>query len=877
MVECRRRLLAGFCSRTVVSVRSGRSLWPHQLRAVDSWCGQVGDGQRGTIVAACGTGKTLITAEASARVAPDEPVVVSVPTVDLLAQTAREWLGHLGRGVGRLVAVCGNSQLRQAARQAGVSLKGLEITTDPGRLAALMSVGRVTVLVTYASLPIVRAAYALHDAQRAGLLVVDEAHRTAGEVGKSWAMVHDEVAVPARRRLYATATPRIVGDGESAISMDDRKVFGPVVFRLGFADAISLGLLADYRLVVAVVTEEELASLNTDETLTVNGRPRPTRMLASQIALGRAITDYGLGRVLVFHNRIAAADHFAQTLPDAVRLLAGPQRPPRPVVGWSASGRSNFAHRARVLSALREPGPNTVVVSHARLFTEGVDVPALDGVMFDEPRSSIIDVVQGVGRTLRLGGEPGKIATIVLPVLISEAGLSDELSRRDWQIVWQVVRALRAHDERVEARLDKARRSQRPAGPGGATAVLPWLTADGPGVPAGFADRIRLRVVRRSNTGATPDDWELHFSLAEAFYTTHGHLRMSDPHLAGLAGWLDRQRTLYAAGKLSPQRVEALERLNIIWDAGEHEWQIWYAEYQRWHRQQQQDPSQPTSADLRDWWTTQRALHREGKLPPGHKEQMDALGFDWQPLMTDWTDGVEHAHAYRQQHGDLRVPSDFVCHDGYRLGEWLSDQRRAHRRGELSPAWIAELDQLGMVWDLREGRWSVGLAAARAYYNRRGHLNVPNDFVDDDGFPLGSWLSNRRSEHRRGQLSPARAAELNRLGMIWNKHRGPWAEGLAAARAYYHIHGSLDGAHEFNGFGLDVWFTNLRARRSAGDLSADQIADLDALGMNWDPLSLPSATQTLASRRSHPYDGLVAVGVGAEHDHPPDQTQTGPR
>lgn len=839
-------------------IRSGRTLWPHQVDAVQSWCGQVGDGERGTIVAACGTGKTLIAAEASVRVAPDEPVLVTVPTVDLLAQTAREWLDHLGSGgVGRLVAVCNMPQMRQAARQAGVSLRGLQVTTDPGTLAAWMSTGRVTVVGTYASLPVIRAAYALHDARRAGLLVVDEAHRTAGEIGKPWAMVHDDVAVPARRRLYATATPRIIGDDQQAISMNDTKVYGPVTFRLGFADAIELGLLADYRLVVAVVTAEEIARLRAGETLTVDGRPRPARMLASQIALARAIGDYDLRRLLVYHNRVAVAAHFAQTLPDAVALLTEPERPPWPVVGWSASGRSNFAHRAKVLAQLREPGQNTVVVCNARLFTEGVDLPALDGVAFDEPRTSIIDVVQGVGRALRIGGQPGKTATVVVPVLTSEAALSQQLAHRDWQTVWRVVRALGAHDERVEERLKHARQIHRRADAAARTAVLDWLTADGPGVPDDFADRIRLRVVTHAATERVQDGWAHYYPLFAAYHAEHGHLRIpSDPSLGPMHSWLTRQRRLHAAGKLPADRVAALQRLRIVWDTSAHQWDAFYAEYRQWRQQEQHGEPAAASESLRGWCSRQRALHRAGTLPPDHQRLLDEVGFDWEPIRTEWDTALEHLRSYRQQHGNLLVPQRFVCADGYPLGTWVSNRRNERRRGQLTLSTMqrAELDQIGMIWDPNEYRWQEGLAAARAYHQQHGHLLVPQDCVyGDNAHRLGEWISNRRADYRRGQLSPERQSDLDRLGMVWEPGEQRWRTGMAAARAYHAEHGTLTGAQTVNGFHLGSWLTNVRKRRRGGDLAADQIAELDALGMDWDP---PTARRpaTAAPRPRQPDD-----------------------
>ncbi|MFE4255367.1 DEAD/DEAH box helicase family protein [Streptomyces sp. NPDC056910] len=237
-------------------------LRPHHKDAVAAATHTLRQHPRASVIAACGTGKTLIAARTTARIALRGRVMVLLPTLDLLSQTIRSW--RLAGRKGTAIAVCSQ---RQALDHEPLAAD-VPLTTGPAELAALVgptSPGPVTVYATYASLPAVIAAHRDHRLPSWDLVVVDEAHRTAGRLGKAWAAVHHDDQVPAARRLYLTATPRIwdpdneQDDGQDTVaSMDDETLFGPVAYRLTLSDAIDLGLLADYQILVPVVDNTDL-------------------------------------------------------------------------------------------------------------------------------------------------------------------------------------------------------------------------------------------------------------------------------------------------------------------------------------------------------------------------------------------------------------------------------------------------------------------------------------------------------------------------------------------------------------------------------------------------------------------------------------------
>ncbi|MGQ4617325.1 Helicase associated domain protein [Nocardia sp. R7R-8] len=792
------------------------SLWPHQTEAVARIYAALCDGGRATAVAACGTGKTVIGAECSARLVPDGSVLVLVPTLELLSQTADSYAAHLGAGTGPIVRVCGDRKVTAGAEvtdlhapittdPAVADLAGdtgrvtvcgyptakprseitAPITTDPATVANLVGdAGRVTVFATYASLPVIVAAHTEYGLRHWDLVIVDEAHRTAG-VKRQWARVHDDRHIPARRRLYLTATPRIMAaTGDDSVSMDDATIFGPQVFQLPFATAIESGLLADYRVAVVMVTDAEIAELTSaGRVVQVAGRAVPARMLAMQIALAKAVRDYRLRRVITYHGRVSSATRFAAGLRSAIELLPVAERPPWPVRARWVSGDSSPRLRREALAGLRHPGAATAVVSNARVLAEGVDVPALDAVMFADPRDSATDVVQAVGRALRRGGDSGKIATIIVPIFLTEGeNPQAALDGSEFDTVWRVVRALRAHDERIADYLDRRRRDTRALEPRHVEPMPSWLHVDGAPTRVGaeFHRSILLRTVRMTTSA-----WWENYAALLAFHAEHGHADV---------------------------------------------------------------PSGYRTADGRQlgaWLTRCRKAYRAGNLPDERAQRLTDLGVQWHPLPARWETGIAALREFHAEHGHGNVPITYCAPSGFELGQWLRKRREYYKAASLSEEQVVALESFGVDWDpstsTRTSRWTSGLAALRAYRAAHGHANIPVGFVTADGDPLGKWLYRRRTDYRAGTLPAERAAELRAEGVEltvepWGEHL--WRRHLEDLVAYRVEHGHADPPQRFttsDGFRLGAWVSRCRADYRRGRLNADQISDLRALGVTLEP------------------------------------------
>ena len=470
-----------------------RQLRPHQTVAVNAVIRGFEAAARGQLIMACGTGKTYTALEIAARQVPAGGTVLFLtPSISLLSQTLREWAAHHPWQGIRTFAVCSDSKVGRTNEDLHAYDMAIPPTTDGQKLAEgltrALPPGHVQlVFATYHSIGVA------HDAQQWGapafdLVVCDEAHRTTGvdlkdQEASYYTRVHDEAYLQAHKRLYMTATPRIYKDSakksarENAqvaaiYSMDDETRYGATFHRLDFSEAVAKDLLSDYKVLVLMVNQahanaalhELLAMI---EHTNLNDAARLigcwnglSKRIAEQDA--PALTDTApMRRAVAFCQSIAASKQVAQCFAEIAQAYQDGSADDDPALHCAVrhvDGTQNALKRNQALQWLRdEPDENQCrILSNVRCLSEGVDVPALDAALFLSPRSSQVDVVQAVGRVMRKA--PGKeYGYIILPVCVDpeqppEQALQDD---KTYKVVWQVLQALRAHDNRFNAEINK--------------------------------------------------------------------------------------------------------------------------------------------------------------------------------------------------------------------------------------------------------------------------------------------------------------------------------------------------------------------------------------------------------------------------------------
>ncbi len=260
----------------------------------------------------------------------------------------------------------------------------------------------------------------------------------------------------------------------------------------------------------------------------------------------------------------------------------------------------------------------------------------------------------------------------------------------------------------------------------------------------------------------------------------------------------------------------------------------------------------PGGLSLGDWVQTQRQIRKGkrtfGTLTQQQIERLDGIGMVWETRSeTAWARGLEAARRYRQQYGDLQVPSAYKDADGFALGNWIRNTRSRFGSGGLKESQIRELDALGMVWNSIDAKWERCYAEAALYYEKHGSLNLAPKYVSPSGIRLGAWVENQRAYYLKGELSDDKIRRLEAIGMLWEgRNDRQWLKSYEAAARYFQQYGDLNVPYQYvspEGIRLGYWVVRQRAaykgrfsiekKTNRKPLSYERKRLLDAIGMNW--------------------------------------------
>ncbi|WP_406100604.1 Helicase associated domain protein [Streptomyces sp. NBC_01003] len=842
-------------------------LLPHQVEAVDGILRTLqtpadgcmpAHGLRAQVVSATGSGKTLMAVEAARRLKARR-VLVLVPTLDLLMQTAAAWRAG-GRG-GAMVGVCSLS---------AADSQGVPCTTSPDELRLwLRGLEQVTVFATYASLGL----RTLQRAHGAGvgvwdLVVVDEAHRTSGDAGKAWAAVHDQQQIPALRRLYMTATPRVWEAGgempRMVASMDrDSEIFGPVAFELKLSEAIRRGIVAPYQVVCLDIRDEDVYRALQDAPLGAD-HVRGARLAALQTGLLTAAAEEKLRRILTFHSRVAEAEAMAVGLPAVAEELHAddPERFPTAGRVWARwlYGEHPPSHRQAVLGEFAsdffsgEDGRGVKaavqVLASVKVLGEGVDTARCDAVAFCDARGSMVEIVQMVGRALRIKPGGGKLATLVVPVFLGAGEESSEiLVSNSYDTLSKVLGALRAHDtETIEALADPRVRSGS------------WEPDDAPEMVAD-AD---IDDAHDEVDSESADERVVSAPAAEL-------LRFSTPRDPALIAQFIRLRIIDPENAYWRRGIQAA--IQFLKETGAQA-------LQAPQRYVTPDDWSPARFPLGVWLADQRKYYNAELLEGERVRQLDKLGMVWSAHDNAFDEGLAVARAWAEEHGHLLAPVSAVSEGGFPVGVWLKNQRAAARQAvEAALAHEQGLPVPPGGWGLSESRqdaldaidpgWCPAWDTSwqRCYRLAKNHLDAAGTLPREAGVlvvqgeDLGAWVQAQRLGWVRlgaaqqwlleSVLGVEEAAEAERV--VRRTQDDKWNLNLAAARRFHAREGHLqvprkhvelvpvaeagraaDGS-ESDGDGVPVVLGMFLAntRRRADKLTPQRRMDLDALDMRW--------------------------------------------
>ncbi|GAA2509598.1 DEAD/DEAH box helicase [Streptomyces thermolineatus] len=843
-------------------------------------------------MSATGSGKTITAAACALESFADGRILVTVPTLDLLVQTAQAWraVGHRAP----MVAVC------SLENDPVLNELGVRTTTNPIRLALWAGSGPVVVFATYASLvdredidapggqgkvrgPL-EAALAggerLYGQQMAGfdLAIVDEAHGTAGDLGRPWAAIHDNQRIPADFRLYLTATPRILAAPQPRRGADDQEAeiatmaddpngtYGAWLAELGLSEAIEREILAGFEIDVLEIRDPSPVLGESEEAR------RGRRLALLQTALLEHAAAWNLRTVMTFHQKVEEAAAFADKLPETAaelymndasdedlakaeelpassidaefyELEAGRHVPPDRV--WSAwlCGDHLVAERREVLrqfaGGIDATGRRVhrAFLASVRVLGEGVDITGdlgVEAICFADTRGSQVEIVQNIGRALRLNKDGStKVARIIVPVFL-EAGEdpTDMVASASFRPLVAVLQGLRSHDERlVEQLASRALTS-------GKRKIHVRRDEEGRIVGASGENQ------EDNNTQAAAEAALLHFSSPRDAATIAAFLRTRVYRPESLV-WLEGYQALIRWRKEN----EITGLYAVPYDV-------------------EVEVGVTKNFPLGRWVHQQRKALRAGELEDRRKVLLDApeAGMVWEPGEEAWENKLAALRSYRRATGHLAPRQDAVWGEGEAMvpiGQHMANLRRKGGLGKDPKRAAERAKQLAAIDPDWNCPWPL---------DWQRHYRVLADLVDADGYlpeiqpgvlfegdDIGRWLQRQKSPGTWAQLLPEQQERLSTLGVepfqepspaptAGHTAKGPskaqqaFQRGLAALTQWVEREGAdrpVPRGHSeqitVNGepvtVKLGVWTSNTKSRRDR--LTAEQLEALRKLGMQW--------------------------------------------
>lgn len=484
--------------QNVIELKDKKTPRNHQNKAIKDVLNGFKEHDRGKLIMACGTGKTFT----SLRIAEEQlngrgNVLFLVPSIALASQTLTEWAAQCRYSFNAAI-VCSDNKASKGEESIDL---GFPSTTDVNRLKKWADKCKDDgkemnfIFSTYQSIDVV-SNFQKMTGYHFDIIICDEAHRTTGvtlsdEDESYFVKVHDDNFIHAKKRLYMTATPRIYGDAAKGkansvnaelCSMDDESIYGPEFHRLSFSDAVKQDLLSDYKVLVLAVDEEYVKKelqdllkganheLQLEDSVKIMGCWNGLSKISTWDEKENFVTDpLPMKRAVAFCNRIKDSQKLVEMFKTIQKHVKEDKYNPesKNLVNIDirhVDGSFNALEKKECINWLKEDieDGNCRILTNARCLSEGVDVPALDAVMFLNPRSSMVDIIQSVGRVMRKA-EGKKYGYVILPIGISASEDPDEALDKNekYKLIWEILQALRAHDDRFNNTINKIELNKR--------------------------------------------------------------------------------------------------------------------------------------------------------------------------------------------------------------------------------------------------------------------------------------------------------------------------------------------------------------------------------------------------------------------------------
>jgi superfamily II DNA or RNA helicase len=833
---------------------------PHQQKALKKTSEYFRTNDRGQLIMPCGSGKTL-TALWLKESLKSKKTLVLFPSLALLRQFKTEWSWHRNVDFDYL-CVCSEKDIDKNSSDATIThtyeISG-DVSTDPTIISSFLKRGNsIIIFSTYQSIEAVAAALTLDKTIFFDLVICDEAHRTSGSKKKNqFTLVHDDNIIRAKKRLYMTATPKVVSnklktslgeDYDLLCDMSNPEIFGNEAFRMSFAEAIKEKILVDYKIIGIGVTHKQVKEF-IDKKRYINNKYSIDE-IAHNYALNNVMEKYSAFHSISFHSKVSYARNFAERHNSFFQDT---------IFSRYVEGNQPTSYRLSILNQFKNS--RIGVVSNARCLTEGVDVPIIDMIYFCDPKTSKIDIVQASGRALRKDKHGVKTeGYIVVPIFhyINE-DIEKEIDKKPYfQNLVSVIRSLCDQDERLQAEINEIafNRSEKKS-------KHIQITYDDyeieriiklEGLETKIKDFLFDQIIEK-----TRNNWEVLYNKLVEYKKVYGDTEVSrrQPGMQHLSYWVYDQRRLFHLGKLNSEKIKRLEELGFDWK-GENRREItnidelWRHSYEKLltyylnYGNSNVPARYSEDKSLGTWCVAQRVKYDENKLSDWQINLLEELDFKWEPK-SSFEKFYNELLEYKKKYGHCKVP--FGKKEYIDLGRWVNKLRRVYKygyrdergniifkyQGTIRAGQLRKLNEIGFIWKANVD-WDSHFKTLEKYFHKNGHSNINQN----ENQKLYYWCY-RQKKHVK-DLSEEQISALKSVNFNFTTKRilnnGPrltdWMQRLKELENYYNSKGNFKIPSDIKKYkGLFYWLDYQKDLYRKGRLAPEKIQALEEINFSF--------------------------------------------
>ena len=799
---------------------------PHQQKAINEcveWFTE-GEETRGQLILPCGAGKTFTSLWIKEKLESNKSLVL-VPSLALLRQIKNEW-SKQRKTKYQYLCVCSEKDIDNDNTDSIVThtyeISG-NVTTEPNEIISFLQndTEEKVIFSTYQSLPSI--AEAIENTEIIfDFIFCDEAHKTAGISKGVFGLVHNNSKIPAKRRLYATATPRIVkesikkklgDDLNYTHDMNDPETFGEEFYRMSFKDAIDENILVDYKIVAIGVNDLQLANYLQERRYVDNNISIDE--VANNYALDYVMNKYIANHALTFHSRVKLAKEFALRHSKLFNKTTS----------FSVDGTQATSIRNQILNEFKNS--EKAIISNARCLTEGVDVPTIDLVYFSDPKNSKVDIIQAVGRALRKK-KGKKLGYIVVPIYHSNNDeVENSISQGSFKNLLQVIRSLCDQDERLQDEINSIAFGKGKKGSKKIDIISSFDEEIDSLQLIGFEDKLQESLFDQI-IYKTSNNWDIWF-LELKNYLELNNDYPSKKENKDLYAWVSQQRNKRKKGQLKFDEIKKLNSINFAWNIVDYKWNKAFDTFRKYSTTNVFPPCKGIDEDdLVKWYKYQQNCIKDDKIISQEQKnkfskidnqfQGPASRKKWIPIYDDlvnWkSENSDTWPQYNRSNSKSRESKLYI---------FCQTIRKRYRENDLGNYWFDKMTELHFNFEGKTDAWTTYFDKIQALLQGRESISA-----DEIGRNEYNWVYRHKRDLEEGKLSKYQSKKVLELNL--DRFFETWEQTFAKVEDWVKINGRTPTKH--NNKELNSWLYSQRTRYKNGMLDESQIEQLNSIGFD---------------------------------------------